>query len=70
MMSALGCCLINGIMPKKMKDGLINTYMESGTVRSNYLYINGIEITDNINHNPITIPLMEDAFIDNIINSF
>jgi len=44
MMSALGCCLINGIMPLKMKEGLISAYNESGAIGSNYLYIDGKEI--------------------------
>ena len=52
MVSALGFQLGTMIMPKKMKDGLIKTYLKSGTVKSTYLFINGKEITDGLNHNP------------------
>ena len=52
MISAMGCLFLKGPMPNKMKDGLIKTYLESKTVNSTYLFINGEEITDNKNHNP------------------
>ena len=52
MVGALGSILGTIIMPKKMKKGLIKTYIESGTVKSTYLFINGKEITDGLNHNP------------------
>lgn len=52
MRTALGIGLILGIMPKEMKEGLINTYFESGAIKGYYLYINGEEITDGKNYNP------------------
>lgn len=52
MFSALGLRYISGIMPKKMEEGLIKTYLESETVKSTYLFINDVEITDGKNHNP------------------
>lgn len=53
MMTGLGSIVMNGIMPKKMEAGLKLAYMDSGAVKSHYLYINGIEITDGQNHNPM-----------------
>ena len=53
MLSALGCFLGKLTMPKKMKSGLVKAYLESGTVNSTYLYINGKEISDGKNHNPL-----------------
>lgn len=50
MMTALGCVMGTMLMPKEMKDGFIKTYIESGAVRSTYLYIDGKEITDGVNH--------------------
>jgi len=52
MMSALGCCLGSIVMPKTMEEKLKEAYIVSGTVKSTYLYIDGIEITDGKNHNP------------------
>jgi len=57
MYTALGIVLIEGIMPKKMKEGLIKTYLESGTVKSTYLHINDKEITDGKDHNPLHKPI-------------
>lgn len=52
MVSALGQSLGKMCMPKSMEEGLIKLYLDSGTVRSTYLYIDGLEITDGKNHNP------------------
>lgn len=52
MATGLGLQLGILIMPKEMEEGLIKAYIESGAVESTYLYINGKEITDEINHNP------------------
>ena len=50
--SALGLSLGEMLMPIAMREGLIRAYMDSGTVKHSYLYINGEEITDGKNHNP------------------
>ena len=52
MLSGMGFVLGKMFMPKEMKEGLIKTYFESGTVESTYLYIDGKEITDGKNYNP------------------
>ena len=52
MASALGQRLIIGHMPKKMEEGLKKIYLDSGAVKSSYLYVDGKEITDGINYNP------------------
>lgn len=53
MVTALGLITLAGTMPKKMEAGLKQAYLFSGTVKSTYLYINGIEITDGLDHNPL-----------------
>ena len=50
--SAMGSCIGGLEFPKKMEIGIIKAYLESGAVESSYMYIDGKEITDNINHNP------------------
>ncbi len=52
MLSALGLALGHIIMPDKMKGLLIKAYLDSGTVRSTYMYIDGKEVSDGKNYNP------------------
>jgi hypothetical protein len=52
MTTGLGIVLIDGVMPKAMEEGLKKCYFESGAVKGYYLYVDGKEITDNLNHNP------------------
>jgi hypothetical protein len=52
MISALGSVLGEMCMPKKMKEHLIKAYVDSGVIRTTYLFIDGTEITDGINYNP------------------
>ena len=52
MITALGILLGEIDMPKKMKKGLIETYIKSRAVESYHLFINGKEITDGKNYNP------------------
>lgn len=61
MISALGQLLGTIVMPQKMEEGLIKTYLESRTVETTYLYINGKEITDNKNYNPFKMQETEKA---------
>jgi hypothetical protein len=51
MVSALGQCLGSVKMPKKMEKDIIASYFTSGAVKNRYMFINGSEITDGINHN-------------------
>ena len=53
MVSAVGSLLGKMIMPRSMREGLVKVYMDSGTVRHTYMYIDGEEITDDINYNPL-----------------
>ena len=53
--SGLGCSLGVISIPKTMEKGLISNYFNSGSVKSTYLYINGVEISDNKNHNPFYV---------------
>ena len=55
LVSALGCSYGKMNMPKKMRDGLIKVYFESGAVRSTYLFVDGKEITDGKNYNPYRV---------------
>ena len=51
MFTSLGLTLMSGIMPSEMRDGVIKSYLESEAVNSYYLYVDGKEITDGLNHN-------------------
>ena len=50
--SALGIARGMLIMSAKMQKNLIDAYIDSGTVTSMYMYIDGKEITDGKDHNP------------------
>jgi len=52
MLTALGCYRGYLLLPKRMLKGFKKLYFDTKTVNSNYLFINGKEISDNKNHNP------------------
>lgn len=55
MISALGSSLGKMSLPLSMKEGFISTYLNSGAVKFWYLYIDGKEVTDGLNHNPFRL---------------
>ncbi|HUV84058.1 MAG TPA: hypothetical protein VMV86_00020 [Methanosarcinales archaeon] len=49
-LSGLGQQILKGIMPKEMEAGIKEVYFKSKAVEGYYLYINGVEITDNADY--------------------
>lgn len=52
MFSALGSSRGNLNVPLKMREHLVKAYIDSGVVKSDYMYLDGEEVSDGLNHNP------------------